>query len=272
VTKVGSRALHAVGADASATLRDTAKVIGWGLLLYGVVLLIGAKFSTAAIGSLALQVVVAEWGAGRLAVSWSDPKRPPPKLGDVARRIGVGLGAGLVAAAGVVVFGLATHGLSAHANTPEPSQLAIGLLVAALGAVRDELLLRGVPLRAFRHTCPPSVLLLVCGGAGAAAEYGLLAAGAEVSGVRVVVAALTGIAFASLWMRDRGGWLPLGAHTAWTLVTGGVIRGGLFDLRAAPGAWGGGDAGLAGSLAMVAALVPLAALAAAWSARASPSR
>ena len=271
MTRGGSRA-SATAVDVPATLRDTAKVVGWGLLLYAIVLLIGAKFSTAAVGSLALQVVAAEWGAGRLAVSWSDPTRPPPRLGDVARRIGRGAVAGLLAAAAAVVLALTTRALSFHANAAEPSQLGIGLFVAALGAARDELLLRGIPLRAFRRACPTFVMLLACGGAGAAAEYGLLAGSQEVLGARVVVAGLLGIVLASLWLLDRGGWLALGAHTGWAFATGGVIRGGLLDLRASPGTWGGGDAGFAGSLAMAAALVPIAALAVGfavtWSGRA----
>jgi hypothetical protein len=250
-----------MGADTSATLQDTAKVIGWGLVLYGAVGLVGAKLSATSVGSLALQMVVAEWGAGRLAVAWSDPTGDPPKLGAIARRVGQGAVMGLFAAGLVILFALGTHGLSAHANTPEPSQVGVGLFTAALAAARDELLLRGIPLRAFRHACPPLALLLICGGAGAAAEYGVLAGAEDVHVVRILVAGLLGIVFAALWIRGRGGWLAFGAHVAWALATGGLIRGGLFDLRGSLGAWGGGDAGISGSLAVAVALVPVALLA-----------
>jgi hypothetical protein len=260
--------VNALGADASATLRDAAKVVGWGLVLYGVVALIAARFSATAVGALALQMVVAEWGAGRLAVAWSDPTRDPPRAGDVARRIGRGAAMALVAAGFAVAFALATRGLSAHANAVGPSQLGIGLFSAALAAARDELLLRGIPLRAFRQIGPPPLLLLVAGGAAAAAEYGLLATTpAGVHEAELVIAGLSGVVFASLWLRDRGGWLAFGAHTAWTFATGGMIGGGLFDLRASPGSWGGGDAGFVGSPAMAAALVPVAVLAVVWSRR-----
>jgi hypothetical protein len=258
VTRGGSRATGAIRGDASATLRDSAKVIGWGLVLYGAVALVGAKLSATSVGSLAVQMVVAEWGAGRLAVAWSDPLRDPPKLAAVARRIGQGAAMGLFAASLVVLFALSTHALSAHPNNAEPSQVGIGLFTAALCAARDELLLRGIPLRAFRHACPTVGLLLVCGGAGAAAEYGVLAAAGDVHGVRVLVAGLLGVVFAALWIKDRGGWVAFGAHTAWTVATGGLIRGGLFDLRSSLGAWGGGDAGFLGSLAVALALVPVA--------------
>jgi hypothetical protein len=271
-----ARVVSAIGAEASATLRDTAKVIAWGLVLYGAVALIATRFSATAIGSLALQMVVAEWGAGRLAVAWSDPTRDLPKFGDIAGRIGRGAAMAFVAAGLVIVFGLATHGLSAHANALEPSQLGVGLFSAALAAARDELLLRGIPLRAFRHVGPTSLLLLVAGGAAAAAEYGLLASTAEgIPAAQLVIAGLSGIVFASLWIRDRGGWLAFGAHTAWTLATGAMIGGGILDLRPSSGRWGGvalgGDAGFLRSPAMAAALVPIAAFAVVWSRRAPKS-
>jgi len=257
-----------VGPDASARLRDAAKVIAWGLLLYGGVLLVASRLQAKAFGSLALQMVIAEWGAGRLAVAWSDPRADPPTWSAIAKRAGRGGTVGLLAAASVIAFALATHALSASANTPEPGQLGMGLLTAALIGARDELLLRGVVLRAFRKSCPTLALLIICGGAGAAAEYGLLGGNGDGSPARLAVAGLLAIVFASLWLVDRGGWLPLGAHTAWTTATGAMIRGGLFDLRSPPTPWGGGDAGVVGSPATLVALVPVAALAAVWAVRA----
>jgi hypothetical protein len=254
--------LCGVGGDASAKLRDAAKVIGWGLLLYAAIELVGSKLSVKSVGALAVQMVVAEWGAGRLGVAWSDPAADIPTAGVIARRAGRGALLGIGAAVLVVLFALGTHGLSAHANAAAPSALAIGLVTALLAAARDELLLRGVPLRALRHVCPPVLLLLVCGGAGAAAEVGVLSsAGNVVLGVEVLVAGLLGVIFAALWIIDRGGWLAVGAHAAWSFGTGAVIRGGIFDLRALPGVWGGADAGLTGGLALAVALVPLATLA-----------
>jgi hypothetical protein len=261
MTRGGARSIPVIGADPSATLQDTAKVVGWGLVLYGAVGLVAAKLSATSVGSLALQTVLAEWGAGRLAVAWSDPTEDPPKVGAIARRVGHGAAMGVVASGLVILFALGTHGLSVHSNTPEPSQLGLGLFTAALAAARDELLLRGIPLRAFRHACPPLALLLICGGAGAAAEYGVLAGAGDVHGIRILVAGLLGIVFAALWIRGRGGWLAFGAHAASALATGGLIRGGLFDLRGSLGTWGGGDAGISGSLAMAVALVPVAVLA-----------
>jgi hypothetical protein len=258
--------VRVLGEGASATLRDTAKIIAWGLVLYAGVQFVGIKLSTKATGALAAQMVLAEWGAGRLAVAWSDPSAPPASLGSVAQRAAKGAAIGVLIAVLVVTFALATGAMVAHPNRPEATELAVGLISAALVAARDELLLRGVVIRAFRHACPPLVILAICGGAAAAAEYGALAP-SDVSAARLAVAALLGVTFAALWLRDRGAWLAFGAHTGWSLLTGAAIGGGLFDIRSTSTAWGGANAGLPASLAAVAALVPLAALAVAGSRR-----
>jgi len=259
--------VRVLGEGASATLRDTAKIIAWGLVLYAGVQFVGIKLSTKATGALAAQMVLAEWGAGRLAVAWSDPSAPPPSFGSIARRAAKGAALGVLAAVLVVTFALATGAMIAHPNHPEATELAVGLMSGSLLAARDELLLRGVVIRAFRHACPPIVILAICGGAAAAAEYGSLVAISEVSAPRLAVAALLGVAFAALWLRDRGAWLAFGAHTGWSLATGAAIGGGVLDLRSSSTAWGGANAGLPASLAAAAALLPLAALAVAGSRR-----
>jgi len=251
----------AMGESAAARLRDARKVIAWGLVVYAAVALVGAKLAATSVGALAVQMVLAEWGAGRLGIAWSDPAADVPTMSAIGRRVARGAGLGFGAALVVVVFALGTRGLSAYPNTVAPSQLAIALVVAALAAARDELLLRGVPLRALRHVCPPVVVLLVCGGAGAAAQIGLLPEADAAHGVEVAVAGLLGVIFAALWIVDKGGWVAVSAHTAWTFGTGAVVRGGFFDLRASRSPWGGGDLGLPGSFATALALLPLSILA-----------
>jgi hypothetical protein len=111
-------------------------------------------------------------------------------------------------------------------------------------------------------------LLLVSGAAGAAAEYGALGEAGDASPARLLIAGLLAVMFASLWLVDKGAWIAFGAHAAWTMGTGTLIRGGLLDLHSSITPWGGGDAGLSGSLATLVALVPLAVLAAVWALRA----
>jgi len=262
---------RALGHDASARLREAAKGIGWGLALYGVVLLIASKLQAKALGSLALQMVVAEWGAGRLAVAWSDPNDPIPTTASVARRAGRGAALGLACAATLVAFAVATGALRYHPNAPEPGSLAMGLGAAALVAARDELLLRGVVIRALRHTLPPTLVVLVCGWAAAAAEYGLSYEEGPPSATRLAISGMLAMCFASIWLVDRGAWMAFGAHAAWTTTTGACIRGGLLDLRPAPTSWGGVDGGLLASAAAAVVLAPLTLVALEWSRRAQKS-
>ena len=94
-----ARRVSPLGEAARATLRDTAKIVAWGLALYGVVEFVGIKLSAKATGALAAQMVIAEWGAGRLAVAWSDPSAPPQAFRSIAQRAAKGAAAGILAAA-----------------------------------------------------------------------------------------------------------------------------------------------------------------------------
>ncbi len=141
-------------------------------------------------------------------------------------------------------------------------------MVAILGAIRDELLLRGLVLRVFRHTLPVNVTLLVCGAIAAAARVGELrdetiaALLVSPTGLAsLAVAALGGICLATLWVREGGAFRACGAHAAWTFVTTALVSGGACDATWSGTAWGGGsvDASLATvtalSLATAAALL-----------------
>jgi CAAX prenyl protease-like protein len=251
----------------AATPADTAKVVVWGLLFYAGSQLAGAMLTQFATAAAAVQAALAEWGGGRVGVNWSDPKGPTPAWRDLARRALGGAALGLGAGALVVGFVLATRGASLAPNRPLFVQLLIGLLVATLGAVRDELFLRGFVLRAVSGA-PPLIALAACAAAGAAARFGTWhgAPGAAVA-VPMTGAALQAVAFGALWLRDRGAWKACGAHAAWVWATGSLMRGGLLDLRVALGGWGGGDAGIEGGLAATLALAALAALAAFWATR-----
>ena len=114
----------------------------------------------------------------------------------------------------------------------------VGLVIAALCAVRDEILLRGVVLGATR-LLPAPAALLACGVAAAAARLGI-------DGVftsALAPEALRGVALGALWVRDRGAWMAWAANTAWTWTTGPVFGGGLLDVRFASRA---GPEGLSG--------------------------
>jgi hypothetical protein len=105
--------------------------------------------------------------------------------------------------------------------------VVLGLLVASLAAVRDELLLRGVVLRLAKDMLPAWTALLACGAAAAAARFGVTGEG----GLPLVVEGLRGVALAGVWMRDRGAWMACGANAAWAVTLGPVVHGGLVDMR-----------------------------------------
>jgi hypothetical protein len=231
--------LPPVDPTAPTTLRDAAKLTGWGLAFWAAVQLAGALFEGKATAAIAAQAAVAEWGAGRMGIAWSDPlARLPPRPSHLAKRAAFGALLGGVAAAAVVLAAILTGGAARSNGPASPGILLIGLLLAALGAVRDELLLRGLVLRVTRGLLPAWVALLACGGAAAAACYGASTVGSlgggsggGVDATALAVAALGAIALGALWMHDRGAWMAWGAHTAWVWTLESVVRGGVLDVR-----------------------------------------
>lgn len=244
---------------AAATVRDAGRVVGWGLGLWGVAQLAMAVLSRNATAMVAVQAVVAEWGAGRLGIAWSDPLGPMPTWRDLSRRAGLGLAAGGAAAALAIALALATGGAALAKTVPAPGLLAVGLVVAVLSAVRDELLLRGVVLRATRGLLPGWAALLACGAAAAAARFGR----DGVLGPALAVEALKGVALGAVWVRDRGAWAAVGANAAWSWGLGAIVRGGLLDVRFATESDAGVPALAAAAVAAAAAVL--------WAERKAPA-
>ncbi|MDB4995003.1 MAG: hypothetical protein JWM74_2435, partial [Myxococcaceae bacterium] len=230
--------------------------VAWGLLVYGAVQLIASQMARNATGAAAIEAVVAEFGAGRLGISWSDPEQPMPAGAAIAKRAARGAAIGLGVAAVLVLFTVVTRAASLGSSKGSVAQVVVGVLLVALYAVRDELLLRGLVLRAFKGTAPDVVLLGLCGLSGAASRWGM---SATCTPLEAAAAGALAVVFAALWLADRGAWLAWGAHVGYGIVTGPLTRGGLVDLRAQPGLWGGGDngveAGAAGLVVVAAAAI-----------------
>jgi hypothetical protein len=150
-----------------------------------------------------------------------------PTWKSLGRRAGAGAAIGAAGAVLVVAVAMATGGAAMARSQPAMGLLAVGLVKVALLAVRDELMLRGIVLRATRALLPAWAALLVCGAAAAAARFG--AEGAV--GLFLVVEALRGIVLAALWLRDRGAWMAVAANAAWMWGLGSIVRGGLVDVR-----------------------------------------
>jgi hypothetical protein len=229
--------------------------VGWIVALQAGLAGLGGLLAGHRAGSLAFQTLAAEWGAGRLGVAWSDPEAPPPSARAVALRAFDGALLGLGAGAIALTFAALTHAVR-FAMSVSLTELGLGVVLAALVALKDELVLRGLVLRAFRHTLPPGLRVLVCGAVAAAAKLGQadppvrldLASGTLGS---LLIAGLLAVCYATLWLRERGAWTAWAAHTTWALVTTTAVSGGIVDGYWAPTPWGGGTKGVEGSLAVV---------------------
>jgi hypothetical protein len=254
-----------VSAAAPPPANATAKTVGWALVFYGGVQLVGYFLASNTVGAAAVQAALSEWGAGRLGVAWSDPLAKAPTWSAIGRRAATGAGLGFAVGALALVVLLVTHGATLSKGSPVVASLAVGLLTATLWAVRDELLLRGFVLRTLSGWPSPAVCALVCGAAAAAAKLGV----AGTTPVEIAVAGVSGVAFAALWQKDRGAWLAVGANTAWIFTTRSLFHDALLDVRFSPTVWGGGDVEAAGSATVLAVLVPLALAAAAASYKAA---
>lgn len=232
-------------------LRDSAKLAGWGLLFWGAAQFAASVLSRNATAASAVQAALAEWGAGRMGIPWSDPHAPVPTAAAVTRRSAIGAGAGVVAAVLFVGAAAAMRGARVAETGFAPSLLGVGLVLAVLSAVRDELLLRGVVLRATGPLLPWWARLAACGACAAGARFGV----EGVLGVALLAEGLRAVAFASLWTGDRGAWMAMGANTAWTWMLGSVTRGGIVDLRFSGAEPEGGTPGLLVALVCAAAAI-----------------
>ena len=238
-------------------------VAAWGIALAlgcrAIEIFLEAQTLAGAVG----QAVLVEWGAARLGVGWSDPAVPTTSSA-IARRAVIGAAIGLAAAALVFVTLFATRGVGIESvEHVELSILGIGLVTAGLHAWRDELLLHGIALRAIGTTVSPVARVVACGVTSAGAALGR----SDVTPRSVFVAALLGIVFGALWVRDRGAWRPWAAHAAFRWSIGTLLSGGVVHSRLADDAWAGGNAGWLGGTASVVALMPLAMTALLWTAR-----
>ena len=173
-----------------------------------------------------VQAALAEWGAGRMGITWSDPLGPPPAAAQIAARIGRGTALGGAAALTAGALAMTTRGAALRPAPPSIAILALGLFASALTAVAAELLLRGVVLRATRGLLPMWGSLFACGLVACAARFGIEGALSKL----VLADGLRAVALGALWLRDRGAWVAWAANASWTWALGSVLRGGIVEL------------------------------------------
>jgi hypothetical protein len=221
-----------VNADPKAALKDRARVVGWGIGLAAAVQGAAAYLAQNHTGAVIAQVVIAEFGTSRLGVAWSDPLAPIQTGADLAKRALRGASFGVAAAAILLGASVIARVASVATGTFGVAPLLIGLAISVGTAVRDELMLRGLVLRALGPNAKLPIQLVACGLAGAAFRFGTQAdpiSGATLAAIAFSFAA--SIAFACLWIRDRGAWLAAGANAAFTFVTGPIAQGAVLDVR-----------------------------------------
>jgi hypothetical protein len=186
---------------------------------------------------------------------------PPPAGRVIVRRVLSGAALGLGAALVAVGTACLTHAATLSRGALSLPSLVPALLFSGLIAVRDELVLRGVILAAFRHTLAPWGRLAVCGAVAAAAMLGTSTNpdvgsffSSPSAAVPLVMAGIGGVGLAALWQRERGAFMAVGANAAWALGTGALSSAGGLDVRWANTPWGGGSQGALGSPAVALAL------------------
>jgi hypothetical protein len=220
---------------APTTLAGASRIAGGGLVFWAAVQLAAVVLERRAAALALVQAGLAEWGAGRMGIAWSDPLAAIPTSRAIVRRATRGAALGGAAAFTVLGVSLATRGAAIVPGEPAIGLLGVGLFASSLAAVRDELLLRGVVLRMTRGLLPVWASLLTCGAAAAAARFG-------VDGTLTTSAAaeaLRGIALGALWLHDRGAWMACAANASWMWTLGSMAHGGLVDLRFASDPDGG---------------------------------
>ena len=149
-------------------LRQTARLVLLGLTLVAAVDFVGGWLHERATGAAAVQLAIAEYGAGKLGIAWSPPDTVAPTTRSIALRAARGAGLGFAAAIVMWLVGFATKSLAFRIVFPGFTEVAVGLLVAVLLGARDELLLRGLVLRVTGTGSKGWPVLAACAGAAVA--------------------------------------------------------------------------------------------------------
>lgn len=224
-------------------------LLGTAALLQVVELLLGRVIMGAAIAGAVIADLASTWAG----VRWDAGEKRPWK--DAVARLGAGAGVAAGVIAVTFALGAALGRIEVRAGAPSLGIFLVVLRSAAV-AVRDELVFRGIPLVAAARA---GVSKPIARGFAALAGAASIAALPGASPASMVLTAASGWLFATLWQRDRGAWSAVGAHAAWALLTGAVLRGGLIDISFREGNLGlgprasGAPAWIAAAIALVAA-------------------
>jgi hypothetical protein len=209
-------------------LRERARIVLWGIAIIGAVQAAGAYLAQRHAAAVVVQLVIAEFGTGRLGVAWSDPLAPAPTGTMMTKRALRGAAFGAAAAVTLVGASVLAHAATLDVGMFGVAPILVGLVSCAATGARDELVLRGLVLRALGPRASMQSKLAVCAMAGVAWRFGI-EPGASWSAL--AFSGLAAAALGALWLRDRGAWLAVGANAAFTFVTVTLAQGSLLDVR-----------------------------------------
>jgi hypothetical protein len=208
--------------------------------------LLDGVLSTAPLASVVIGALLVDVVAGRAGLVWSDVDEPAALQ---ARRAGLGAAAGLLVF-GVLVAIAAGLGWARFAPGHPDGMILLTLVGGGATAVRDELLLRGLPLMyAARAGIAPRWAVLFA----AAMSPALLGADPALGPGAVALALGSGLFFACAYRWAGGATAAIGAHAAWLFAVGPLAKG-VFEIGWTRGDLGDGVAA-AGAPAFVAAVL-----------------
>jgi uncharacterized protein len=226
-------------------------LLGTAAALQIVELLFSRFIMGVALGGAVIADIASTWAG----VRWDEGKKREWK--DAVARLGAGAGIAAAVIAATFAIGAVMGRIEVRSGA-----LSIGIFLAILRsaavAVRDELVFRGIPLVAAARAGVPKPVARGFAALAGAASIALLPGAGPAS---IALSAAYGWLFATLWQRDRGAWSAVGAHGAWALLTGALLRGGLVDIAFREGNLGlgprasGAPAWIAAGVAIVAAAV-----------------
>ncbi len=214
--------------------------------------LLSGVLATAPLASVVIGALVVDVVAGRAGLVWSDVEEAARVQ---ARRAGVGAAAGLLVFAIAAALGVALGWARVGAGTPD-GMVLLTLVGAGATAVRDELLLRGLPLMyAERAGIAPRWAVLFA----AAMSPAFLGADPALGPGAIALSLGSGLFFACAYRFAGGATAAIGAHAAWLFAVGPLAKG-IFEIGWTRGDLGDGTAAVGGPAFVTTALFVVAAL------------
>ncbi|WP_437588014.1 CPBP family glutamic-type intramembrane protease [Sorangium sp. So ce1000] len=221
------------GAGPQRRLIELALGAAWLVGLAAALQIVAVLLSSSPLAAALAGAVVADVVAARAGVLWIDPleREDPGRRARAARRVGLGAALGALAVLLTLGISAALGWATVEAGAPSVS-FGFALARAIALAVRDELLLTGIPFAAAARAGLSPRPALVFSALAHGAALGL-APGASVSSFALATA--LGALAAALFLRCRGMLAAVAVHASFTALAGAGLRGALLDATWASG-------------------------------------